>query len=179
MCWIAFISVLKSGFCAPQVCSSCCEGNICNILVPKNESSAVFSSTSPLASAARRLRLEALSFVALTLLFLLTAWSGWEGSCSLTRHFSDDTTIWATMAPWNGKCLCLPVWQYLVLVIYLYKESVLTCCCSTMQCIIYSKFTFLLILTYLWISLLFCFYIINKKLAQNCFIVLHISKAEK
>ncbi|CAG01006.1 unnamed protein product, partial [Tetraodon nigroviridis] len=32
-----------------QVCSSCCEGNICNLLVPKNESGAVFSSTSPLA----------------------------------------------------------------------------------------------------------------------------------
>lgn len=62
---------LKSDFCAPQVCSSCCEGNICNILVPKNESSAVFSSTSPLASAGRRPHLAAPSYVALTLLFLL------------------------------------------------------------------------------------------------------------
>ncbi|XP_068446500.1 ly6/PLAUR domain-containing protein 6-like [Clinocottus analis] len=33
-----------------QMCSSCCEGNICNVLVPRNASSSVFSSTSPLAS---------------------------------------------------------------------------------------------------------------------------------
>uniref|UniRef100_A0A1A8AM19 LY6/PLAUR domain containing 6 n=1 Tax=Nothobranchius furzeri TaxID=105023 RepID=A0A1A8AM19_NOTFU len=45
----------KSGFCS-QVCTSCCEGNICNILVPRNDSSAVFSSTSPLVSSDRRLR---------------------------------------------------------------------------------------------------------------------------
>uniref|UniRef100_A0A3Q4FXL6 LY6/PLAUR domain containing 6 n=1 Tax=Neolamprologus brichardi TaxID=32507 RepID=A0A3Q4FXL6_NEOBR len=31
-----------------QVCSSCCEGNICNVLVPRNDSSAIFSSISPL-----------------------------------------------------------------------------------------------------------------------------------
>ncbi|KAM9820710.1 ly6/PLAUR domain-containing protein 6-like [Neosynchiropus ocellatus] len=30
-----------------KMCSSCCEGNICNMLVPRNESSAVFSSASP------------------------------------------------------------------------------------------------------------------------------------
>nr|XP_057906935.1 ly6/PLAUR domain-containing protein 6 isoform X2 [Doryrhamphus excisus]XP_057906936.1 ly6/PLAUR domain-containing protein 6 isoform X2 [Doryrhamphus excisus]XP_057906937.1 ly6/PLAUR domain-containing protein 6 isoform X2 [Doryrhamphus excisus] len=35
------------------VCSSCCQGNICNLLVPRNESAAVFSSTSPLVSSAR------------------------------------------------------------------------------------------------------------------------------
>lgn len=44
---------------AHQVCSSCCEGNICNVLVPRNESAAVFSSTSPLVSSGRGLLLPA------------------------------------------------------------------------------------------------------------------------
>ncbi|XP_061745618.1 ly6/PLAUR domain-containing protein 6-like [Nerophis ophidion] len=35
-----------------QVCSSCCRGNICNVALPRNHSAALFSSTSPLASAA-------------------------------------------------------------------------------------------------------------------------------
>ncbi|MEQ2280228.1 Ly6/PLAUR domain-containing protein 6 [Ameca splendens] len=38
-----------------QVCTSCCEGNICNVQVPRNDSSAVFSSTAPLVSSGRRL----------------------------------------------------------------------------------------------------------------------------
>ncbi|KAF3706256.1 Ly6/PLAUR domain-containing protein 6 Precursor [Channa argus] len=46
-----------------QVCSSCCEGNICNLLVPRNDSSAVFSSASPLASSSRRLHPAVLSFI--------------------------------------------------------------------------------------------------------------------
>uniref|UniRef100_A0A667X6D5 LY6/PLAUR domain containing 6 n=2 Tax=Myripristis murdjan TaxID=586833 RepID=A0A667X6D5_9TELE len=33
-----------------QVCTSCCEGNICNLLVPRNKSTAVFSTTSPVLS---------------------------------------------------------------------------------------------------------------------------------
>ncbi|XP_076580194.1 ly6/PLAUR domain-containing protein 6-like [Chaetodon auriga] len=45
-----------------QVCSSCCEGNICNVSVPRNESSAVFSSTSPLVSSSRRLLPASLSY---------------------------------------------------------------------------------------------------------------------
>eukprot|EP00066_Takifugu_rubripes_P003734 XP_003966539.1 PREDICTED: ly6/PLAUR domain-containing protein 6-like [Takifugu rubripes] len=63
-------SVSDSGH---QVCSSCCEGNICNILVPKNESSAVFSSTSPLVSGGRRSHFAAQGYVTLSLLILLTA----------------------------------------------------------------------------------------------------------
>uniref|UniRef100_A0AAQ6II33 LY6/PLAUR domain containing 6 n=1 Tax=Anabas testudineus TaxID=64144 RepID=A0AAQ6II33_ANATE len=46
-----------------QVCSSCCEGNICNVMVPRNESSAVFSSTSPLISSSKKLHPAALSFI--------------------------------------------------------------------------------------------------------------------
>ncbi|XP_020772847.2 ly6/PLAUR domain-containing protein 6-like [Boleophthalmus pectinirostris] len=47
--------------CAPlahngqQVCSSCCEGNICNLWVPRNESNAIFSSMSPLRGAGSKL----------------------------------------------------------------------------------------------------------------------------
>lgn len=67
---------MKSEFCAPQMCTSCCEGNICNILVPKNESTAVFSSMSPLVSAGRRSHLAARGYGVLILLFLLTADSG-------------------------------------------------------------------------------------------------------
>ncbi|KAL6115368.1 lypd6 [Pungitius sinensis] len=37
-----------------QMCSSCCEGNICNVLVPRNASNSVFSSSSsPLSSSGR------------------------------------------------------------------------------------------------------------------------------
>ncbi|KAM4560033.1 ly6/PLAUR domain-containing protein 6-like isoform 2-T4 [Odontesthes bonariensis] len=45
-----------------QVCTSCCEGNICNLLVPTNSSSAIFSSTSPLLSSGRRLRPAVLAY---------------------------------------------------------------------------------------------------------------------
>ncbi|XP_028837485.1 ly6/PLAUR domain-containing protein 6 [Denticeps clupeoides] len=33
-----------------RVCTSCCEGNICNLPVPKNESTAIFSTVTPLNS---------------------------------------------------------------------------------------------------------------------------------
>ncbi|XP_019958901.1 ly6/PLAUR domain-containing protein 6-like [Paralichthys olivaceus] len=57
--------VIENGY---QVCSSCCEGNICNMLVPRNESSAVFSSTS-LVSSSRRLRPPAaLSYITIIIL---------------------------------------------------------------------------------------------------------------
>uniref|UniRef100_UPI0037E88C24 ly6/PLAUR domain-containing protein 6 n=1 Tax=Semicossyphus pulcher TaxID=241346 RepID=UPI0037E88C24 len=49
-----------------QVCSSCCEGNICNVLVPRNESGAVFFSTSKLFSSSRRLLPTMLSFFAIS-----------------------------------------------------------------------------------------------------------------
>ncbi|KAM9334122.1 ly6/PLAUR domain-containing protein 6-like [Symphorus nematophorus] len=55
-----------------QVCSSCCEGNICNVLVPRNESSAVFSSTSPLVSSNRRLLPAMLSYT-IIIIIIITA----------------------------------------------------------------------------------------------------------
>ncbi|XP_029942259.1 ly6/PLAUR domain-containing protein 6-like [Salarias fasciatus] len=42
-----------------KVCSSCCEGNICNLLVPRNDSEAVFS-TAPLVGSATRIQAAAL-----------------------------------------------------------------------------------------------------------------------
>ncbi|TMS11628.1 Ly6/PLAUR domain-containing protein 6 [Larimichthys crocea] len=56
-----------------RVCSSCCEGNICNMLVPRNESSAVFSSTSPLVSSSRRLGPATLCFIIITTIMIFTA----------------------------------------------------------------------------------------------------------
>ncbi|XP_028998450.1 ly6/PLAUR domain-containing protein 6 [Betta splendens] len=56
-----FTGCVDAAYDGYQVCSSCCEGNICNVLVPRNESSAVFSSTSPLLSSSGRLRPAALS----------------------------------------------------------------------------------------------------------------------
>nr|XP_020447750.1 ly6/PLAUR domain-containing protein 6 isoform X2 [Monopterus albus] len=46
-----------------QVCSSCCEGNICNMSVPRNESNAVFSSTSSLVSSSKGLHPAVLSYI--------------------------------------------------------------------------------------------------------------------
>lgn len=54
-----------------QVCSSCCEGNICNLWVPRNESSAVFSATSPLLSSSRRLH----PAVLLTYIIIVSFWT--------------------------------------------------------------------------------------------------------
>nr|XP_046238554.1 ly6/PLAUR domain-containing protein 6-like [Scatophagus argus] len=56
-----------------QVCSSCCEGNICNVLVPRNESSAIFSSTSPLVSSSRRLHPATLSCIIIIIIIIFTA----------------------------------------------------------------------------------------------------------
>lgn len=53
-----------------QTCSSCCEGDICNMLVPRNESSAVFSSTSPLSGSAHHLCPALLSYAAAAAIIL-------------------------------------------------------------------------------------------------------------
>ncbi|KAM3585536.1 uncharacterized protein V6R79_020213 [Siganus canaliculatus] len=52
-----------------QVCTSCCEGNICNVLVPKNQSSAIFSSMSPLVSSSRKLLIGRLSYIIIAMGF--------------------------------------------------------------------------------------------------------------
>lgn len=62
-----------------QVCSSCCEGNICNVLVPRNESGAIFSSTSPLVSSSGGLLPAALSYIIIIIIFIFTAGHVWVG----------------------------------------------------------------------------------------------------
>ncbi|XP_034463687.1 ly6/PLAUR domain-containing protein 6-like [Hippoglossus hippoglossus] len=56
--------VIVNGY---QVCSSCCEGNICNVLVPRNESNAVFS-TSVVSSSGGLRPPAALSYITIILL---------------------------------------------------------------------------------------------------------------
>ncbi|XP_039998118.1 ly6/PLAUR domain-containing protein 6-like [Xiphias gladius] len=58
--------VTDNGF---RACSSCCGGNICNVMVPRNESSAVFSSTSPPLSSSRRLHPVTLSSIIISSIF--------------------------------------------------------------------------------------------------------------
>uniref|UniRef100_A0A8C7YTZ3 LY6/PLAUR domain containing 6 n=1 Tax=Oryzias sinensis TaxID=183150 RepID=A0A8C7YTZ3_9TELE len=61
------VNVTHTGY---QMCTSCCEGNICNIMVPRNDSSAVFSSTSPLVSSGRGLNPAGLIFF-----IIVVAWT--------------------------------------------------------------------------------------------------------
>ncbi|XP_073501796.1 ly6/PLAUR domain-containing protein 6 isoform X1 [Phyllobates terribilis] len=43
----------ESGLQGHRVCTSCCEGNICNMAVPRNDTDAVFATTSPLSHSQR------------------------------------------------------------------------------------------------------------------------------
>ncbi|XP_005933975.1 ly6/PLAUR domain-containing protein 6 [Simochromis diagramma] len=54
-----------------QVCSSCCEGNICNVLVPRNDSSAIFSSISPLVSLSGSLHSRALCYIIIAIIVVI------------------------------------------------------------------------------------------------------------
>ncbi|XP_031708237.1 ly6/PLAUR domain-containing protein 6 [Anarrhichthys ocellatus] len=56
-----------------QMCSSCCEGNICNVLVPRNASSSIFSSTSPLASSSRGFPPVTLSYFTIIIIIIIMA----------------------------------------------------------------------------------------------------------
>lgn len=63
----------------PQVCSSCCEGNICNVLVPRNDSSAIFSSISPLVSLSGSLHSRALCYIIIAIIVVIfTAGRVWD-----------------------------------------------------------------------------------------------------
>ncbi|KAF6733339.1 Ly6/PLAUR domain-containing protein 6 [Oryzias melastigma] len=66
------VNVTHNGY---QMCTSCCEGNICNIMVPRNDSSAVFSSTSPLVSSGGGLHPPGL------LHFIIVVWSCLHWTC--------------------------------------------------------------------------------------------------
>ncbi|KAM4608541.1 ly6/PLAUR domain-containing protein 6 [Polymixia lowei] len=58
-----------------KVCSSCCEGNICNLPLPWNETEAVFATTSPLSGTARLSNSDALTFCLLVLTFLISRYA--------------------------------------------------------------------------------------------------------
>ncbi|XP_013866135.1 ly6/PLAUR domain-containing protein 6 [Austrofundulus limnaeus] len=62
------VNLTHNGF---QVCTSCCEGNICNVLVPRNDSSAVFS-TSALVGSGRKLQAAA----PLIIIIIITSTAG-------------------------------------------------------------------------------------------------------
>ncbi|KAL0963912.1 hypothetical protein UPYG_G00315270 [Umbra pygmaea] len=51
-----------------KVCTACCEGNICNLPLPWNETEAVFATTSPLSGTARLTQSYTLTSMFLTLL---------------------------------------------------------------------------------------------------------------
>ncbi|KAI5613654.1 ly6/PLAUR domain-containing protein 6 precursor, partial [Silurus asotus] len=52
---------------AHMVCTSCCEGNICNLPVPWNETAAIFSTTSPLN---RGIRVSPEKIISLSIFFI-------------------------------------------------------------------------------------------------------------
>ncbi|XP_012674845.1 ly6/PLAUR domain-containing protein 6 [Clupea harengus] len=54
-----------------RVCTACCEGNICNLPLPRNESDAIFATTSPLSSAPRPPASHSLLTLTLTLTLTL------------------------------------------------------------------------------------------------------------
>ncbi|XP_028275626.1 ly6/PLAUR domain-containing protein 6 [Parambassis ranga] len=54
-----------------QVCSSCCEGNICNLLVPQNNSSAIFSSKSPVVGSGRRLHTPPMCYTCIIIIIII------------------------------------------------------------------------------------------------------------
>ncbi|KAG8559996.1 hypothetical protein GDO81_017530 [Engystomops pustulosus] len=60
----------ESGLHGHKVCTSCCEGNICNMAVPRNDTDAVFATTSPLSHSERHSAHSATYLLGL----LLTLW---------------------------------------------------------------------------------------------------------
>ncbi|XP_020368216.2 ly6/PLAUR domain-containing protein 6 isoform X1 [Stegostoma tigrinum] len=54
-----------------KVCTSCCEGTICNLPLPRNTSQAVFATLSPINQTSRHSFQTALTLTCISLLFLL------------------------------------------------------------------------------------------------------------
>ncbi|KAM3862357.1 ly6/PLAUR domain-containing protein 6 [Diretmus argenteus] len=57
-----------------KVCTACCEGNICNLPLPWNETEAVFATTSPLSGTAALSENYILTFCLLILTFLISSY---------------------------------------------------------------------------------------------------------
>ncbi|KAJ8351593.1 hypothetical protein SKAU_G00230690 [Synaphobranchus kaupii] len=54
-----------------KVCTACCEGNICNLPLPRNETDAVFATTSPINRTSQLAQSQALScFIAIIILLI-------------------------------------------------------------------------------------------------------------
>ncbi|XP_071768722.1 ly6/PLAUR domain-containing protein 6 [Centroberyx gerrardi] len=56
-----------------KVCTACCEGNICNLPLPCNETDAIFATTSPLSGTGQFSKSYALTFCLLMLTFLISS----------------------------------------------------------------------------------------------------------
>nr|XP_033802253.1 ly6/PLAUR domain-containing protein 6 isoform X2 [Geotrypetes seraphini] len=55
-----------------KICTSCCEGNICNLPLPRNATDAIFATTSPVNQTERHLHRIVLILSCLNLLWLTT-----------------------------------------------------------------------------------------------------------
>ncbi|XP_030066135.1 ly6/PLAUR domain-containing protein 6 isoform X2 [Microcaecilia unicolor] len=55
-----------------KICTSCCEGNICNLALPRNATDAVFATTSPVNQTERHLQQIVLILSCLSLLWMTT-----------------------------------------------------------------------------------------------------------
>lgn len=101
----------------------------------------------------------------------------WAGAGGLTSQHR-ATSLWPSSSSSllevvKGQLKCLK-WKrsrlpFLAIFSFsnLFIQSVLACCCFTMQCNIHSIFAFLLILTYL-LNFVIIFYIINTMSTENC-----------
>ncbi|XP_029937094.1 ly6/PLAUR domain-containing protein 6 isoform X2 [Myripristis murdjan] len=56
-----------------KVCTTCCEGNICNLPLPWNETDAIFATTSPLSGSLRLSKSYAMTFCLLILTFFISS----------------------------------------------------------------------------------------------------------
>ncbi|XP_071340707.1 ly6/PLAUR domain-containing protein 6-like [Trachinotus anak] len=56
-----------------KVCTACCEGNICNLPVPWNETDAIFSTTSLLSSSMGRPQSHTLTFLLIITSFIISS----------------------------------------------------------------------------------------------------------
>ncbi|XP_058889831.1 ly6/PLAUR domain-containing protein 6-like isoform X2 [Acipenser ruthenus] len=54
-----------------EVCTSCCEGNICNLPLPRNETEAIFATTSPLNKTTQHFHSSSLVLTCISIMLLM------------------------------------------------------------------------------------------------------------
>ncbi|KAK1165775.1 ly6/PLAUR domain-containing protein 6-like [Acipenser oxyrinchus oxyrinchus] len=54
-----------------EVCTSCCEGNICNLPLPRNETEAIFATTSPLNKTIQHFHSSSLVLTCISIMLLM------------------------------------------------------------------------------------------------------------